>query len=59
MPKFETNLEEDIKELVNPNLLNSYEDLVKKVFDFIKDEYLLVQKKIAGKIAIQLLMKSL
>lgn len=42
------NLEHDITNLINPYLLNSYEKLTNDLLNYVKDEFLFTQKKIAG-----------
>ena len=49
VPTFDSSLEKDIKDFINPYLLESNENLVENILKFIKDEYLFVQKKISGK----------
>jgi hypothetical protein len=56
---FDSALEKDVKELINPYLLSSYENLVEDILEFIKDEYLFIQKKISGMHVVYLLHKTL
>jgi hypothetical protein len=48
-----------VKELINPYLLSSYDNLVEDILEFIKDEYLFIQKKISGMHVVYLLQTSL